>query len=353
MSELRMKPTDHPEKSPASARVPAPDRILIVDDEEDIRSLLSDILTQEGYRCRSSSTAEDAWQELRAHTYSLAMIDIRLPGMSGMELLKKVKHQLSPPVATILLTAVTNLEMAVQAMKSGAYDYITKPFTGHTVTMRVTQALDKRRLVLENLDYRKNLEKKIREQSKTIQGSLLKTIEALSRTLEAKDPATREHAQRVIKYSSNLARELSLSPQEIENIRIAALLHDIGKLGIRQKILEKSHPLLEEEVEHIKRHPLVAEKILGPIDDLKEIIQLVKHHHERWDGAGYPDHLKGEEIPLGSRILSLADAYDAMISSRVYRVPFSPAQAIAEIKAKAGTQFDPKAAKVFIRMVST
>jgi len=326
-------------------------RILIVDDEEEIRALLSDILTREGYRCRSCSTAEEAWRELRAHSYSLAMIDIRLPGMSGMELLRKINHSLSSPVATILLTAVTNLEMAVRAMKLGAYDYITKPFTSNTVVLRAAQALDKRRLILENLDYRKNLEMKVREQSQKIQGSLLKTIEALSRTLEAKDPVTREHAQRVIKYSSALARALSLSPQEIENIRIAALLHDIGKLGISEKILENPHPLLDEEVEHIKRHPLVAEKILGPIDDLKEIIQLVKHHHENWDGTGYPDRLKGEEIPRGSRILALADAYDAMTSSRVYRVPFSSARAIAEIKDKAGTQFDPALVEPFISIL--
>jgi putative nucleotidyltransferase with HDIG domain len=326
-------------------------RVLIVDDEEEIRSLLSDILTGEGYRCRSCSTAEEAWEELAARPYLLAMIDIRLPGMSGMELLRKINGSLSSPVATILLTAVSNLEMAVRAMKLGAYDYITKPFTSETVTLRAAQALDKRRLILENLDYRRNLEEKVQKQSENIQGSLLKTIEALSRTLEAKDPVSREHAQRVIKYSSDLARELALSPQEIENVRIAALLHDIGKLGVSEKILENPHPLQDDEVEHIKRHPLVAEKILGPIEDLKEIIQLVKHHHERWDGTGYPDRLKGEEIPLGSRIISLADAYDAMTSSRVYRVPFSPARAIAEIKDKAGSQFDPALVSIFIRIL--
>lgn len=347
-----MKTTDKIEIPPSSRGEPeVADRILIVDDEETVRVLLEDILSLKGYRCRTSASAEEAWKELTARPYSLAMIDIRLPGMSGIELLKKLQDQLSSPVATILLTAVTNLELAVRAMKAGAYDYITKPFTSNTVEMRVAQALDKRRLILENLDYRKNLEEKVLQQSKKIQGSLLKTIEALSRTLEAKDPASREHSQRVIKYSADLARELSLSPQEIENIRIAALLHDIGKLGISEKILDNPHPLLHEEMEHIKRHPLVAEKILGPIEDLKEIIQLVKHHHERWDGTGYPDKLKGEEIPLGSRILTLADAYDAMTSSRVYRVPFSPARAIAEIKDKAGTQFDPALIEAFIRIL--
>ena len=331
-----------------------PARILIVDDESVIRRLLKDILAQEGYRCETSGSGEDALEKIACHLFDLVMIDIRMPGMDGMELLGKVRD-LKPgdqPIATIILTAVNALDMAIQAMKLGAYDYLTKPFSNETVLLSVAKALDRRRLVLENLDYQKNLETKVKVQSEKIQSSLLKTIESLSRVLQTKDSISREHGQRVTEIAVRIARELGLPPKEIENIRIASLLHDIGKLGVSEKILEKIHPLLDEEIEHIQRHPLVAENILGPIDDLEEIIGLIKHHHERWDGAGYPDKLKGEAIPLGSRILAVADSYDAMLSSRPYREPRKPREAIREIKSQEGKQFDPSVAEAFLKIVS-
>jgi len=329
-------------------------RILIVDDESVIRRLLKDILGGEGYLCETSGNGEDALEKIARHPFDLVMIDIRMPGMDGIELLKRI-HGLEDSgatLATIMLTAVNALDMAVEAMKLGAYDYLTKPFSNETVLLSVAKALDRRRLVLENLDYQKNLESKVKIQSEKIQSSFLKTIESLARVLETKDSISREHGQRVTEIAVRLARGLELAPKDIENIRIASLLHDIGKLGVSEKILEKTNPLLEEEVEHIHRHPLVAEKILGPIDDLQEIIRLIKHHHERWDGTGYPDKLKGEAIPLGSRILAVADSYDAMLSSRPYRRPMTSREAIQEIETQSGRQFDPSVVAVFLEVIA-
>jgi response regulator RpfG family c-di-GMP phosphodiesterase len=337
----------------APTPIPSSARILIVDDEPVIRRLLKDILSAEGYRCEASGSAEDALEKIPRHPCDLVMIDIRMPGMDGIALLKKLRD-LEPgdaPMATIMLTAVNALDMAVEAMKLGAYDYLTKPFSNETVLLSVAKALDRRRLVLENLDYQKNLESKVKTQSEKIQSSLLKTIESLARVLETKDSISREHGQRVTEIAVRIARAQGLPAKDIENIRIASLLHDIGKLGVSEKILEKTNPLLEEEMEHIQRHPLVAEKILGPIDDLQEIIRLIKHHHERWDGTGYPDKLKGEKIPLGSRILAVADSYDAMLSSRPYRAPRKPREAIREVETQSGKQFDPAVVAVFLKTV--
>ncbi len=331
-----------------------PARILIVDDESAIRRLLKDILGGEGYLCETSGNGEDALEKIARQPFDLVMIDIRMPGMDGIELLKRVRD-LRPggePLATIILTAVNALDMAVEAMKLGAYDYLTKPFSNETVLLSVAKALDRRRLVLENLDYQKNLESKVKLQSEKIQSSFLKTIESLARVLETKDSISREHGQRVTEIAVRIARALELPPKDIENIRIASLLHDIGKLGVSEKILEKPNPLLEEEMEHIHRHPLVAEKILGPIDDLEEIIRLIRHHHERWDGTGYPDRLKGEAIPLGSRILAVADSYDAMLSSRPYRAPLKPLDALREIETQSGKQFDPAVVAVFLKVIA-
>jgi len=334
--------------------VPEQIRILIIDDEEMIRALLQDILRQAGYQCDTSSSALEGLDKLKSRSYALALVDLKMPGMDGIELLKKLRklNTESYFLATIVITGVTALDMAVQAMQLGASDYLTKPLTEKPVLLSVAKALDRRRLILENIDYQRHLEDQVRKQSEKIQNSLLKTIETLARSLEAKDSFSREHSRRVTEYAIKIARKLSLSPQELENIRVAALLHDIGKLGISDRILEKINPLEEEEVEHIHRHPLIAENILGPIDDLKEIILLIKHHHERWDGGGYPDGLKGEEIPLGSRIIAVADAYDAMASRRPYRDSIPQELVLKELKEKAGTQFDPDIVASFIKLIT-
>jgi len=323
-------------------------RILAVDDEESIRVFLKTILESEGYLCDTATSAGEAISRLRENPYDVILTDIMMPGMSGIELLELVRER-EDEIAVIMLTALNDIDVSIQALKSGAYDYITKPFRLDDVTISVEMALQKRALILENRDYQRNLEKKVLEQSRKIQSSFIKSIEALARTLEAKDPDTRDHSLRVTEYSVRTAEEMGLSPAEVENIRVAAALHDIGKIGISDTILDKDESLRQEEMEHIHRHPLIAAQILGPIDELKEIIELIKYHHENYDGTGYPEGLSGEDIPLGSRIIAVADAFDAITSTRPYRKAKTELFAVEEIKQNAGRQFDPDVITAFLR----
>ena len=322
--------------------------ILAVDDEEAIRTVLKTILEGEGYLCDTAASANEAVGRLRENQYDVILTDIMMPGMSGIELLDLIRKR-DDEIAVIMLTALNDIDVSIRALKSGAYDYITKPFRLDDVTISIEMALQKRALILENRDYQRNLEKKVLEQSRKIQSSFIKSIEALARTLEAKDPDTRDHSLRVTEYSVRTAEEMGLSPAEVENIRVAAALHDIGKIGISDTILDKDESLRQEEMEHIHRHPLIAAQILGPIDELKEIIELIKYHHENYDGTGYPEGLSGEDIPLGSRIIAVADAFDAITSTRPYRKAKTELFAVEEIKQNAGRQFDPDVITAFLR----
>ena len=323
-------------------------RILAVDDEESIRAILRTILEGEGYLCDTAASADEAINRLRENQYDVILTDIMMPGISGIELLELVRER-EDEIAVIMLTALNDIDVSIRALKSGAYDYISKPFRLDDVTISIEMALQKRALILENRDYQRNLEKKVLEQSRKIQASFIKSIEALARTLEAKDPETRDHSLRVTEYSVRTAEEMGLSPAEVEDIRVAAALHDIGKIGISDVILDKDRALREEEVEHIQRHPLIAAEILGPIDELKEIIHLIKHHHENYDGSGYPTGIAGDEIPLGSRIIAVADTFDAITSTRPYRKAKTELFAVEEIKKYSGSQFDPDVIAAFLQ----
>jgi len=327
---------------------PAEIRVLAVDDEEPIRSVLKTIMEGEGYLCETAANADEAIGRLKKNKYDIILTDIMMPGISGIELLDLVRER-DDEIAVIMLTAVNDIDVSIRALKSGAYDYISKPFRPGDVLISVEMALQKRALILENRDYQRNLEKKVLEQSRKIQSSFIKSIEALARTLEAKDPETRDHSLRVTEYSIRTAEDMGLSHSEIEKIRVAAALHDIGKIGISDTILDKDESLRQEEREHIHSHPLIAAQILGPIDELKEIIQLIKYHHENFDGTGYPDGLAGEDIPIGSRIIAVADAFDAITSTRPYRKAKTELFAVAEIKKYAGRQFDPNVISHFLR----
>ncbi len=322
--------------------------ILIVDDEEVIRKLLHQRLSSEGYQCQEASSADQALDELRSNPMELVILDIKMPGKSGTELLPELKVRY-PDTAVIMATAITDTSTATQCMKEGAYDYITKPFNLDEVVLSVDRALEKRRLELENRDYQQHLEQKIEEQAKKIRASFLNAITALAYALEAKDIYTSGHSQRVTEISVAIARELGMPQESIDKIRLAGLVHDIGKIGIKESVLNKPASLTDEEFEHIKSHCEAGERILTPIVEDEEILKAVRHHHERYDGMGYPDGLRGEQIPLGARILAVADTFDAMTSERPYRAAMSDEAACAEIERCKGTQFDPEVADAFLR----
>lgn len=322
--------------------------ILIVDDEEVIRRLLRQKLSDEGYRCEEAGSAEQALDKLRSNAVELVILDIKMPGELGTELLPEIKASY-PDTAVIMATAIIDTSTVIQCMKEGAYDYITKPFNLDEVILSVDRALEKRRLELENRDYQQHLEQKVQEQAKKIRASFLNAITALAYALEAKDIYTSGHSQRVTEISVALAREMSMPRDSIDKIRLAGQVHDIGKIGVKESILNKPDKLTNEEFRHIQSHCEAGEHILTPIVEDEEILNVVRHHHERYDGRGYPDRLKAEQIPLGARILAVADTYDAMTSERPYREVMSDETACAEIKCCKNTQFDPEVADAFLR----
>jgi putative two-component system response regulator len=350
-------------------------RILITDDEVAVRRLMHEILSREGYQCGEAGNADELMEKMRLSPADLVILDIKMPGKTGVEVLPEIKAGY-PDTAVMMATAVTDTDTAVECMKQGAYDYLTKPFNLTEVILSVERALEKKQLELENRDYQQHLEQKVGEQADKIRGSFLRAIAALVYALEAKDKYSSGHSQRVSKIAVALARELNIAPESIEKIRLAGLVHDIGKIGVKESVLNKPGTLTHEEYQHIMAHCEIGERILTPIVEDKEILDMVRHHHEHYDGSGYPDGLSGEQILPGANILAvaeayltktgaqagggvfsedtsilaLADAYDAMTSNRPYRSALTPEAAVEEIKRGAGTQFAPRVIEAFLRL---
>ncbi len=323
--------------------------ILIVDDEESVRRLLNRRLTDEGYQCHEASNARQALDALRRKNIGLVMLDIKMPGKSGVELLPEIKSGY-PDISVIMITATADMRTAIQCLKQGAYDYITKPFELDEITISAARALDKRRLELENKEYQQHLEEKVAAQANKIRASFLNAITALVYALEAKDAYTSGHSQRVADLSAAIARELNLPHGQIDKLRLAGLLHDIGKIGVQESVLNKPGRLTEAEFGLVKLHPEIGEHILSPIVDSADILEAVRNHHEHFNGKGYPDGLQKDKIPLGARILAISDAYEAMTSERPYRKSMSANAARHEIERHKGSQFDPEIAATFTRI---
>ncbi|MBL7209756.1 MAG: response regulator [Dehalococcoidia bacterium] len=351
-------------------------RILVADDDLSVRDVVSRRLLEAGYECTVAADGTSALRKLRAHQFDLALLDIRMPGKLGTDVLKEIQAKY-PDTAAIMITAISDVETAISSMRSGAYDYIVKPVNFNMLMVSVDGALEKRRLILENREYQVHLEEKVQEQTDMIRRSFLNSITSLAYALEAKDKYTSGHSRRVTETAVAVARELDMSEDKVEKIRLAGLLHDVGKIGVRESILNKQGKLTHEEYRHIMSHAEIGERILSPVVEHEEILKMVRHHHERYDGTGYPDGLSGEEIPQGAmvlavadaysnlsdnsaqkqnlpqgaRILAVADAYDAMTSDRPYRQGMSPEDASAELERGKGKQFDPVVVNAFLRMM--
>jgi len=266
--------------------------------------------------------------------YDVLLTDIRMPVMDGIALLSEVAKS-CPGTAGIAMSANTELDTAVQAMKKGACDYITKPFNFDVLLITIENALRKKDLERQLEDYR--------VYARSIDAMIMSLVKAL----EAKDPYTRGHSERVTLYSMAIATELTMTGQEREDLHRASVLHDLGKIGVPEAVLNKPGRLTEEEFAEIKRHPGKAVEILGPSIPGSVAI-AIKHHHESFDGKGYPSRLSGRNIPLASRIMTIADTFDAMTSTRAYRKALPVADAIAEIRRCSGTQFDPEIVPAFL-----
>ncbi len=326
------------------------ERVLVVDDQEPVARTIARWLERSGFECRIAHSMQEALEE--ADGFGIVLADVHMPGGSGLDLARALKARDSA-IQIILITGSTTLETAIEAIRLDTDDYLLKPFDPQDLVHSVKRAAEHRRLLLENRDYRQHLEDRVREQARRLEKLYVSSIRSLIGALEANDTHTRGHSARVSEYAVALL-EWTGGVDE-ESLRTGAQLHDIGKIGVAGGILGKAGPLDEDEVLHIRQHPAIGVTILSPLLEDRTALDVVRHHHERWDGGGYPDGLSGEEIPLAARIVAVADTFDAMTSSRAYREARTPEQAVREIQKEAGRQFDPAvavhAAKAFLGQV--
>jgi putative two-component system response regulator len=324
---------------------------LIVDDEPRLRQVLMHLMRGDGFTCVEAANGEEALTQLERHPVTLVLSDLRMPHMDGLELLRQSRARW-PDVAVVMITAVADVDVAVSCLAIGAMDYLTKPFHLEEVRARVGQAMEKRRLVLENRDYQESLQTRVAEQARRLEELFLASIQSLAEALEVKDPYTRGHSIRVSEYSVIIARELGLDGEMLRQVGLGGHVHDIGKIGVREEVLNKPGKLTDAEYEHIMSHPVVGWRILAPLlSETPAALNIVRSHHERFDGRGIPDRLAGTQIPLEARIVAAADAFDAMTSDRPYRPDgLSVADAVREIVRCSGTQFDPTVVTALVRV---
>jgi len=331
-----------------------PEKILVVDDEEAIREVVSTLLDAQGYQCTVCSNGRLALDAFRKDTFDLVLSDIVMPEMDGLKLLGELRNE-DPDVPVIMVTAMHDISIALEAIRTGAYDYILKPFEKDQLHLSVRRALEHRRLVLENRTYQSDLEHLVAERTQQLSIALQDleqsydyTLEALGGALDAKDAETEGHCQRVTAFTITIAKAMGVDKASLRYIARGAFLHDIGKMGVPDSILRKPGPLTNEEREIMRRHCEIGYAVLKGIPFLKEAAEIVLSHQECYDGSGYPRRLKGEQIPLGARIFAVADTLDAMISDRPYRKALPISAARDEIRRFSGRQFDPRVVEVFL-----
>jgi response regulator RpfG family c-di-GMP phosphodiesterase len=330
-------------------------RVLIADDEREIRNVLRDLLGRT-YDCTTVASAEEALAVLRRTDFDLVISDIMMSGMSGLEMIPHVRCVL-PDAVVIMISGVQTVESAIEALRAGAFDYIMKPFDIQHVEAAVSRALEHHSLRVAKRRYESFLEEMVEQRTseldlalRSLEDAYRTTLKALTAALETRDAETHGHSERVVNFSLRLGREMGLGKEQLRSLEFGSLLHDIGKIGVPDAILRKPAALDEAEWMKMREHPLHGQKILRGIEFLEGAGRVVAQHHEKWDGSGYPLGLRGGEIDQNARIFAVADAFDAMISDRVYRRGRSYEEAAAELDEWAGRQFDPEVVAAFHRV---
>ena len=322
--------------------------VLIVDDHAEMRQLVEAYLTSEGYKCHTAPSVEEAWAVIRSHDIHCILLDVQLTGLTGIEMIRPLQEEHSD-IAIIMMTAVDDPATALEAVRAGAYGYITKPFTKISLIVTMLNAFHRRRLELENKLYQMELQTKIQDQTQDIQQSREEIALRLIAAQSMRHDETGEHVRRLGLYAEAMGKAHGCTPNEIQTLRMAAPMHDVGKIGIADAILLKPGPLTEDEYEQMKQHTVFGAKILSGSDlPLLEVAQdIALHHHERWDGNGYPDGLAGADIGKEARIVAILDVYDALSSERVYRKAMPEESTLKLIREGKGSHFEPQVHDLF------
>jgi response regulator RpfG family c-di-GMP phosphodiesterase len=328
--------------------VSAPLRVLIADDDASIRAVLRTLLGEDAFTVREAEDGAEALRSFVADGADLIFSDLQMPGMGGLDLLRRVRA-LDDTVAFIILTGAGTVENAVEALRLQADDYLIKPFRIDEVLLAAERAVSYRRLLRENRSYQQHLEERVAEQAGQLEALLIDALRSLATAIETRDDYTGGHVERVARYATATGRELGLGRDELRSLWVGALLHDVGKIGVPDQVLKKPAPLTVKEYEEMKRHPEIGAGIMERSSFLRPGLPAVLHHQERFDGSGYPYGLRGDAISLQGRIVAVVDTYDAIVSSRPYRNGGTYEHAMEEIRKNAGSQFDPRVVEAFFR----
>ena len=349
---MTWSPLDFGDSPPGGAALPPPEDcpIFMVDDEPAVARTVAEFLRDRGYPVEAFTAAEEALDALPGGNVALLISDIAMPGISGIELARRALEE-DPSLAIIILTGVPDSTTAVQSLRLGVADYVTKPIEMASLEKVVQRTLLRR----AQASYRQNLEKWLRDEvdrrTEELQSVTLSTLVALVRAMEAKDPYLKGDSERVAELAESLAIHLGLEPSEVEAVRVAGLLHDIGMISAPESILQKSSKLSAEEYERVKRHAEVGASILQPLAHLGGAVDYVRYHHERLNGSGYPEGRQGEEIQLGAQIVGLADFYVALTAARPYRPAHSCEEALEVLNASEGVWFHARLLGALERVV--
>jgi len=345
--------------------------LLICDDEEMTRFLREQIIVEGGHALTFEASGKGGLDALKQNSFDAVIAKFGLFDLDGEELIKGLK-KIDPDCIVIAFVEDASPQTLKEISKSGFYDFITRPIDTEKLFFLIKKGTEMHQLIAahhkliqglkeHNTALEKQntvLAKRIEESTKNItrlyedlRTTYMRTIKVLAQAIDARDHYTHSHSQNVAKYAVAIAGEMGLSAKEIETIREACELHDLGKIGVEDSILTKAASLNAQEWEQIKQHPITGAQILEPLTFLTDVINLIRQHHEHYDGSGYPEGRRSEDILLGARIIHLADAYESMRSARSYRkIPLTKQEAIDEIKKNSGTQFDPKVAEAFLRI---
>lgn len=348
------------------------EKVLVIDNEESTCNFMKTVLSTRGFHVSAAQTAQVSLQLSQDNTFHLAFVDVTIRDLDARYLIKELKNR-NEGMGLVIMAYQDHVTLVQEAMNLGATDYIYKPLKAEEVYFKAKHALEMTKYMLNNVRALRGIEernislqkqnlllaRRIEESTKNLtklyedlKETYMRTIKALAHAIDARDHYTFSHSDNVTRYAEMIAKQMNIDMSYVEDIKDACQLHDLGKIGVHDSVLSKPGLLSPEEFEEIKLHSQKGAQILEPLKFLERVIDIVRHHHERWDGKGYPDGLKGEQIPLGARVMAVADSYDAMVSARPYRkVGLSKQEAIEEVKKNSGVQFDPKVVEAFLKIV--